>query len=808
MRMRHISKFLPASFGGAAPPAPQPQAQELPSDMDVSQYLLHMIKDNAAYAPRHGIIHVGAHRCEEKPFYEQTLGINNIMWIDGNDDLCKERPEIINAIVADKDGDEVDFIITSNEAMSSSILELKDHLVEHPDCVETKRVRKKTVKLDTLLQQKARQYDMLVMDVQGAELLVLRGAHQTLSNIKCIVTEVNTKELYKDCAQIGDIDAFLEGYGFARVCTNMTRHGWGDALYVRKLVTIKICAGLGNRLFQLAFLYAISKKTNRLPVLYEDLIEGYDAKYDAFYAMFPRYRGSCTAGVHTIMEDIKKPCVYIDYVPAMRMSATPIIKFQGYFQSLEFFKDSAKDIRDSFLQALDNQKVPQSHNFIHVRGKDYLGTGLTTHCLPKMPEYYMQAIKDARITAKDTVVITDDEEYTKAMRVFEKYKIHAGKDDLEALRVMTRCKRVAITANSTFSWWGAFLGNAEQVYMPRPYLIGGLECRDIYFGQVKRVDVLPRKQVFEDLLVARRFGGLHLHMIFVRKNGQQGEWFCDHNILINNAPAYNVQFISKDRHNDIYHDMCIVKHRVAVDKVFVTLNGITQEVKVEEHELPATKKHKLVAMTMFKDDIDHIESYVRYYRKLGVEQFYLYYNDAKSIDMLPQFDDVTYYQWPYPYTVDGMHVAQWGAMSDMIQVAKHVADFVLFNDMDEYIIWRPKHVSMKDFVALNGFKVYAFLNNFVILKDPTRIGLQIEEGKYEKVYEMSFPNRSKCIVNPMTLDVMGVHKPMHDVSESEICVLAGPMCELLHICNLRGRNHVSLNQDTIEKMLQWRKKIS
>jgi hypothetical protein len=492
--------------------------------------------------------------------------------------------------------------------------------------------------------------------------------------------------------------------------------------------------------------------------------------------------------------------VYVDYAAGLRSVTVPIVKFEGYFQSLEFFKDYAKDIRDIFLEALGKGSAVNVNSFIHVRGRDYTDVNNITHRLPRIQEYYAQAIKDARLGAKDATVITDDETYTKTMTIFQKFNILGGLDDLDALRMMAQCKRVAITANSTFSWWGAFLGNAASIYMPRPFLLGGFESRDIYYGNVKRIDVIipPRKQVFEDLLVARRFGKLHLHMIFVRKQGQQGEWFSDPHIMINNVPAYNVQFISKERHNDIYNDMCIVKHRVATDKVFVSLNGVTQEIEVQEHDMP--QKYKLVAMTMFKDDVDCIEPYVRHYRRLGVEHFYLYYNDLQSVDTLPQFDDVTYYQWPHPYTAEGMHVAQWGAMTDMIQTAKHVAEYVLFNDMDEYILWRPKHVSLKDFVVSNGFKVYACLNNFVLLKDPARIGLQIDEGQYEKTFEMNYPTRSKCIVNAVALEVMGIHKPMNDVNEHEICVLAAPMCEMLHICNLQGRKHVSLTPKAIEKI--------
>ena len=46
------------------------------------------------------------------------------------------------------------------------------------------------------------------------------------------VKDYKEDELYKKCGLIHEIDEFLLEYNFKRVITNMTIHGWGDALYV------------------------------------------------------------------------------------------------------------------------------------------------------------------------------------------------------------------------------------------------------------------------------------------------------------------------------------------------------------------------------------------------------------------------------------------------------------------------------------------------------------------------------------------------------------------------------------------------
>jgi hypothetical protein len=61
--------------------------------------------------------------------------------------------------------------------------------------------------------------------------MALRGAAQSLVHVDVLYLEVNERELYEGCAMVGELDAFLEPYGFRRVWTHMTEHGWGDAIY-------------------------------------------------------------------------------------------------------------------------------------------------------------------------------------------------------------------------------------------------------------------------------------------------------------------------------------------------------------------------------------------------------------------------------------------------------------------------------------------------------------------------------------------------------------------------------------------------
>jgi hypothetical protein len=79
------------------------------------------------------------------------------------------------------------------------------------------------------------EYDLLNLDVQGAELTALKGATGILPNVQAILTEVNFEERFAGCAQIEQMDAFLEAQGFDRVATAAANHpSRGEAFYLRR----------------------------------------------------------------------------------------------------------------------------------------------------------------------------------------------------------------------------------------------------------------------------------------------------------------------------------------------------------------------------------------------------------------------------------------------------------------------------------------------------------------------------------------------------------------------------------------------
>jgi FkbM family methyltransferase len=173
-------------------------------------------------------------------FYN-ILGIKNedIVWIDAipsKVDAAIKRgiPNVYNAVITDKDDENIIFNI-SNNVQSSSVLEFGTHSKEHPSVVYVKKIRQKSITIDTFFERNnidASKYNFWNFDIQGAELMALKGATQSIKYAKALYLEVNEKELYQKCGLINEIDDFLSKYNFKRVLTKMTSHGWGDALYI------------------------------------------------------------------------------------------------------------------------------------------------------------------------------------------------------------------------------------------------------------------------------------------------------------------------------------------------------------------------------------------------------------------------------------------------------------------------------------------------------------------------------------------------------------------------------------------------
>jgi FkbM family methyltransferase len=182
------------------------------------------------------LVHVGANEGQEVPIY-LAAGIAHIHLVEPipeiYDKLIKKfrnhaEITISQCLCLDTFG-KTEFFTTTKNGLSSSIYSKHDpkmHKIEYnPGSIFVN-----TVTLDSLTEMYDT-IDLLVIDAQGSEDKVLRGAKETLKKTERVFTEVSETPLYENACVLNDIDDIMSNSGFVRVGLYLNERGTGDALY-------------------------------------------------------------------------------------------------------------------------------------------------------------------------------------------------------------------------------------------------------------------------------------------------------------------------------------------------------------------------------------------------------------------------------------------------------------------------------------------------------------------------------------------------------------------------------------------------
>lgn len=189
------------------------------------------------------LAHLGANHAQGRSEYIQN-GIQKLLWVEALPDLVDDLRHrlsstgdvILQGVLSNISDENVTFNVASNNGMSSSIFEFKDHVEKYPSIKMVKSVDLKTVTLDDLMKRHSLEfdYDMAVLDLQGAELKALQGARCLLDRVSAIACEVSCIELYKNAPLETDIDNFMSKNSFTKLMSAYTEYGWGETLYIKK----------------------------------------------------------------------------------------------------------------------------------------------------------------------------------------------------------------------------------------------------------------------------------------------------------------------------------------------------------------------------------------------------------------------------------------------------------------------------------------------------------------------------------------------------------------------------------------------
>ena len=265
---------------------------------------------------------------------------------------------------------------------------------------------------------------------------------------------------------------------------------------------VKLMGGLGNQMFQYAFGKALEIKTGQ-KVMYDKswfrdakkfivnsnnensngvVIRNYDL--DLFNIKI-KFANSNQLSNCKIKINEKNAFIYDKNLLKKQKSAC----YEGYFQNESYFKEIKEIIKNEFIfpeiskndefnqKWLKRIKECENPVFIHVRRGDYvnLGWDLSVDYYKKSIEYIKKQVKNPTFF----IFGQDCEDYIKnEFNLDADYEIigeenSENKEDWKDIVLMQECKH-AIIANSTFSWWAAWLGKANDgiVTAPTPFVNG------------------------------------------------------------------------------------------------------------------------------------------------------------------------------------------------------------------------------------------------------------------------------------------------------------------------------------------------
>lgn len=138
-----------------------------------------------------------------------------------------------------------------------------------------------------------------------------------------------------------------------------------------------------------------------------------------------------------------------------------------YLQDPKYFEGFEDEIRSLYAADI----TPVDMVSIHIRRGDYVGNPFYINLCES--DYYERAME--RFPGKKFLVFSDDREFAKT--VFPTLQVFEGVNEIEDFNMMASCAGGNIIANSSFSWWAAFVNPSQtkKVVAPKEWYGDGVE---------------------------------------------------------------------------------------------------------------------------------------------------------------------------------------------------------------------------------------------------------------------------------------------------------------------------------------------
>ena len=226
-----------------------------------------------------------------------------------------------------------------------------------------------------------------------------------------------------------------------------------DVIQNQKIIISSLGGGLGNMLFMTAAATGLSKKYGHKQYFW-------DNHYGIQHGTPMSYKDTVFRNIPLLEHDLSE----VVLVGERSFHYTPVeapndnVQVNGYFQSQKYFEHCKDEVQELFscpedikTKLLEKYDVSNTVS-IHVRRGNYVA--LSTHHYNLSIGYYKNALDYFK--GYKFLVFSDDIKWCKENFAGDDITFVEGQTEVEDLYLMSLCTHNVI-ANSTFSWWGAFL---------------------------------------------------------------------------------------------------------------------------------------------------------------------------------------------------------------------------------------------------------------------------------------------------------------------------------------------------------------
>lgn len=326
-----------------------------------------------------------------------------------------------------------------------------------------------------------------------------------------------------------------------------------------KYVVPKLMGGLGNQLHMISAAMDVAIRTNRTLIFNYISHNPHSSESRSLCDLFPHV--PIRSDIQVVNDYPGETFTYKDIVPHINHDET-CISISGYNQHPKY-------IPEGFCRFLDT--IPEQHPyvnmsdtaFVHFRRKDYVGHPLYEI---NMDVYYTTAVK--RLLSMNPnvklLVISDDTAWSNhyitnllsgIINIDNILYLDREYTATESLKIMANCLGGAICANSSFSWWGAYVNRNRPIFMPNPWItLDENPNMGMFFEGVTKVfwktgNIEPelQPQIISDTFVSVSFcGGIGNWIFMILAAIGYSEKYGKHFVISRENINYGIQEHEKD----------------------------------------------------------------------------------------------------------------------------------------------------------------------------------------------------------------------------------------------------------------------